>query len=77
MLMAGPLADFIFELAMSSEGVLAPIFGILIGTGRGAGMALMFVISGVLGIFVGISGYASPIVRDVESILPDHDEGRL
>ncbi|UCE44234.1 MAG: hypothetical protein JSV57_01750, partial [Candidatus Bathyarchaeota archaeon] len=42
------------------------------GSGPGAGMALMFVISGALGILVGFGGYAISIVRNVEDILPDH-----
>lgn len=75
MLLAGPLADFVFEPAMSPEGVLAPIFGNLVGTSPGSGMALMFLISGTLGVFVGCAGYATPIVREVEVLLPDHDEG--
>jgi DHA3 family macrolide efflux protein-like MFS transporter len=72
MLMAGPLADQVFEPAMMPEGSLADTFGGLLGTGPGAGMALMFVISGVLGTLVGLSGYAFRVVRDAEDILPDH-----
>jgi predicted MFS family arabinose efflux permease len=72
MLLAGPLADHIFEPAMMSGGSWVPLFGWLIGSGPGAGMALMFVISGALGILVGFGGYAIPIVRNVEDILPDH-----
>lgn len=74
MLMAGPLADYVFEPAMSEGGALAPTFGGLLGTGPGAGMALMFVISGVLSMFVGLGGYLFPVIRDVERLLPDHDE---
>ena len=44
-----------------------------VGTGSGAGMGLMFVISGILGIGVGLGGYLFPAVRNVERILPDHD----
>jgi MFS family permease len=73
MLLAGPLADYVFEPAMSAGGTLAPIFGGFLGTGPGAGMALMFIISGTLGILVGMGGYSVPIIRNVEDILPDHD----
>lgn len=72
MLLAGPLADRVFEPAMMSGGSGAPLFGWLVGTGPGAGMSLMFVIAGALGMFVGLGGYAIPIVRNVEDILSDH-----
>ena len=72
MLLAGPLADRVFEPAMMSGGSWAPLFGWLVGTGPGAGMSLMFVIAGALGMFVGLGGYAIPIVRNVEDILSDH-----
>ncbi|UCC32997.1 MAG: MFS transporter [Candidatus Bathyarchaeota archaeon] len=72
MLLAGPLADQVFEPAMTLGGSWVPIFGWLVGSGPGAGMALMFVISGALGMLVGFGGYAIPIVRNVEDILADH-----
>lgn len=73
MLLAGPLADYVFEPAMRAGGSLAPTFGWLVGTGPGAGMALMIVISGILGTFVGIIAYFFPLIRHVETLLPDHD----
>jgi hypothetical protein len=45
----------------------------MLGTGPGAGMAVMFLISGMLGVLVGVAGYLFPLVRDVEDRLPDHD----
>jgi hypothetical protein len=57
---------------MMPEGSWAPLIGWLIGTGPGAGMSLMFVIAGALGMLVGFAGYAFPAVRNVEDILPDH-----
>lgn len=74
MLLGGPLADYVFEPAMNPGGALAPVFGPLLGTGPGSGMALMFVITGILGVLVGAAGYFFPLVRDVEDLLPDHDE---
>jgi DHA3 family macrolide efflux protein-like MFS transporter len=76
MLMAGPLADYFFEPAMQKGRLLAPFFGSLVGTGPGAGMALMFVIFGVCGIWVGIAGFAIPVVREVEDLLPDHSKDK-
>ncbi len=73
MAVTGPLADWIFEPAMMPGGSLAPIFGPLVGTGPGAGMALIFVLMGVLGAIPGLAGYAIESVRNIEDILPDHD----
>lgn len=49
----------------------------LVGTGPGAGMALMFTITGILCAFAGLAAYAFPTVRDVEDILQDHDATSL
>ncbi len=72
MLLSGPLADYVFEPAMMPGGQLASVLGGLIGTGPGAGMKSMFFIAGILGIIVGLSGYAFPMVRNIEDILPDY-----
>ena len=73
MLLAGPLADAVFEPAMMPGGALEATFGPLVGTGPGAGMGLMFVMSGVAGTLVGLGGYLFPAVRRVERAIPDHD----
>ncbi len=72
MLLSGFLADRIFEPSMMPEGHLAPIFKVLVGTGPGAGMAVMFVIAGILGMLVSVGGYAIRVVQNIEVILPDH-----
>lgn len=72
-LFAGPLADRVFEPAMSGDGWAATVFGPLVGTGPGAGMSLMILFSGLIGVAVGLVGYAIPAVRNVETILPDFD----
>ncbi|NWG11615.1 MFS transporter [Candidatus Bathyarchaeota archaeon] len=73
MLLAGPLADQVFEPALMSGGSLEGVFGGLVGIGDGAGMALMLVIAGILGVSVGLGGYAIRTVRNAEDMLPDHD----
>lgn len=70
---AGPLADNYLEPGMRPDGSLAPIFGDLVGTGPGSGMALVFVVTGLLGLLVGIAGFLARPVRDVETLIPDHD----
>lgn len=73
MLVAGPLADQIFEPAMSQTSALSSLFGPLVGTGPGTGMALIFIFTGSLAIVGALSGYLFPIIRNVEDIMPDHD----
>ncbi|MBD2523664.1 MFS transporter [Nostoc sp. FACHB-133] len=72
-LIAGPLADYIFEPAMMPDGSLAPILGWIFGTGKGSGMAVLYFISSLGMLLIGLSGYAFRTLRDVETILPDHD----
>ncbi|NEU76130.1 MFS transporter [Hassallia byssoidea VB512170] len=72
-LIAGPLADRVFVPAMKPDGTLAPMFGWIFGTGGGAGIALLYVISSLGMLVVGGSGYAFRVLRDVEIILPDYD----
>ena len=73
MLMVGPLSDWIFEPAMTANGSLANMFGWLVGTRSGAGMSLMFVLTGIIGALIGLGAYTIRTVRDAENILPDHD----
>lgn len=72
-LLAGPLADNLFEPAMQGEGFLAAAFGWLVGTEPGSGMSLMLVLSGILAAAVGLGGYLFPAIRNAEDILPDFD----
>jgi DHA3 family macrolide efflux protein-like MFS transporter len=73
MVLVGPLADFYFEPAMMIKGSLAGTFGWLVGTGPGAGMALMILLSSFISMFVGIIAYRIRIIRNVERIIPDAD----
>jgi len=72
MLMAGPLADRVFEPGMLAGGALAGSFGWLVGTGPGAGMGLIILVTGLLTAVAGLGGYAFAAVRNAEDILPDH-----
>lgn len=72
MLIAGPLADFIFEPAMQPGGPLVGVFGSLVGIGAGAGIALMYLVVGALTVFVGVAGYLIPAIRHVEDLIDDH-----
>jgi MFS family permease len=73
MAITGPLADGFLLPGMMEDGLLASYFGWLIGIGPGEGISLLFLVMGLTGAIVGFSGYVFKQVRDVESILPDHD----
>jgi hypothetical protein len=73
-LLGGLLADRWLEPAMRAEGTVAELFVPLVGSGPGAGMAVMFLGTALLGTGISLSGYLSPAVRRIETDLPDHDE---
>jgi MFS transporter, DHA3 family, macrolide efflux protein len=68
-LIAGPLADFVFEPALMTGSR----FDWLVGSGPGAGMALLLIISGLLAAAVSGAGYLFRTVREAEDLLPDHE----
>ncbi|BAY86130.1 hypothetical protein NIES267_56360 [Calothrix parasitica NIES-267] len=70
LLIAGPLADNVFTPSLDNQGVFGGIFG----TGAGAGIAMLYVISAACMLLVGLIGFYVPSLRNVEQILPDHDE---
>jgi len=73
-LMAGILADGVFEPAMRSNGLITSIFAPLLGTDSGAGIALLYIIASMGMVLIGVCGYAFPTLRNAEELLPDHDQ---
>lgn len=72
MLLAGPLADQIFEPRLQAGGAWATTWlGTLLGAGPGRGMGLMFILAGAL--LLAATGLAAlnPRLRRVEQELPD------
>jgi MFS transporter, DHA3 family, macrolide efflux protein len=72
-LIAGPLADYIFEPMMLTGNSLTPIIGQLFGNQKGAGITLLYVLSSLSLLFIGCGGYAFRTLRNIDTILPDHD----
>lgn len=70
--LAGPLGDLLFEPALAAGGPLVPAFGWLVGTGPGAGFALLFFLAGLGMMFAGVLGFFLTQVRQVEEMVPDH-----
>ena len=73
MILGGRLADAVFEPAMASGGTFARFFQPLVGSGPGSGMALLFIFAGFVGVAAAVIGYFVPVIRDVETLLPDYD----
>jgi DHA3 family macrolide efflux protein-like MFS transporter len=72
-LLAGPLADGVFEPLLAPGGALAGSIGHVLGTGPGRGIGLLFAVMGALKMAVAAAGYAHPRVRFVEDELSDVD----
>ena len=70
-LVAGPLADRIFEPLMAVHGFLAGSIGQIIGTGPGRGIGLMFIVMGTFTIVTTIIAYQYAPLRLLEKTLPD------
>lgn len=62
-LLAGPLADRVFEPAMMPGGALAAALGGVFGTGHGAGMGVMYLFTAISGTILCLSAYAIPALR--------------
>ncbi len=74
-ILAGALADYVTEPAMRSGGVLAQIFGPLVGTSPGSGMAVQYLLAGICYMLIALATYTFfPVIRNLEDILPDHDQ---
>lgn len=71
-LVAAWLAENIFEPAMLSNSSLASMLGPLLGTDTGAGIGVVIVIGGGIGLFKALIGYLVKPIRDIETLLPDH-----
>jgi DHA3 family macrolide efflux protein-like MFS transporter len=74
-ILAGTLADFVLEPAMQNKmSGLARTFGSLVGNGPGSGMSLLFIFGGLALALTCAAGYVIPSIRNVEALLPDHDQ---
>jgi DHA3 family macrolide efflux protein-like MFS transporter len=70
-ILAGPLAEKVFEPLLAPNGPLADSIGRAIGTGNGRGIALIFIVAGIAMTLLGAIGYAVRPLRQVENDLAD------
>ena len=70
-LIAGPLVDRVLEPAMAADTGLARTVGPLVGTGPGAGMAVLFLVTAVLGVVTCLGAALYRPIREIDRLLPD------
>ena len=70
-LLAGPLADRVFEPLMAPGGAFADTIGQIIGVGKGRGVGLLFIALGLFLMLVVLLFSLNPRLRKVESEIPD------
>jgi MFS family permease len=70
-LLAGPLADRVFDPLLAPGGLLAGFVGQFLGVGSGRGIGLLFVLMGLVLIVITLIGRLNPRIRHVEDELPD------
>ena len=66
-LLGGFLADYVFEPFMQTAKPLAKILQMIVGTGAGSGMAVMFLCTGVLGAAFSFISYQQKAIRNIET----------
>ena len=71
---SGPLADYVFEPLLASDGALASTVGVFIGVGDGRGIGLIFIVMGFLIVLVSAVAALYPNLRNIEDFLPAIEE---
>lgn len=70
-LLAGPLTDYVFEPLLAKNGALAGSVGQILGTGRGRGAGLFFIVLGLSNLAAVVVAAQSSHLRRVEEEVPD------
>jgi hypothetical protein len=70
-IIAGPLADKVFEPMLATGGRLADSVGQFIGVGPGRGIGLMLIVMGLLNMGLTTSAFMRPRIRFIEDEIPD------
>lgn len=70
-LIAGPLAEYVFEPLLAVGGRYSGTIGQVIGVGPGRGIGLLFIIMGILTLLIVGAGYFYPRLRRLEEEVGD------
>lgn len=76
-IIAGPLADKVFEPLLLKGGLLADSVGKIIGVGPGRGIGFIFILTGIAIALVSVIAYSLPRIESVETELPDAIQGKM
>jgi diaminobutyrate-2-oxoglutarate transaminase len=77
MLVGASMGEYVFEPALQEGGSLAESVGVYVGTGKGRGYALLFVVAGLVGMILSLLALASPRMRRFDEMVSDHSEQPL
>jgi MFS family permease len=69
--LAGLLADRVFNPLLHRGGPLATTLGPLLGIGPSRGIGLMFILMGAIKVLASVAGRLSPRIRNVEAEVPE------
>lgn len=69
--LAGPLADRVFEPLLDPTGALTDSLGAVIGTGTGRGIGAFFIVLGLSILAVVVAATRNPRLRNLETEIPD------
>lgn len=67
-LLGGFLADYVFEPFMLKENAVAKVLHVLVGSGSGSGMAVMFLCTGLLGSLFSYFSYKRKAIQDLRDV---------
>ena len=67
LLLVTPLAEFVLEPRLQVGGAWADTLGAIIGASPGRGMALVFVVAGLLNLLVLAIGWCMPLIRQLDT----------
>ncbi len=66
LLLSGTLADHVFEPLMAGTSLLRNVLSFFVGSGKGSGMAVMFLMTGVLGVIASFTALKSKEFRSLD-----------
>lgn len=66
-LAGGVLSDYLFEPFMRADGAVQRLLGLLVGRGRGSGMALIFLITGAAGFLINLAALRDGTFDELDS----------
>lgn len=73
-LIANQSPDQLLQSLMESKHVLAQLLSRIVGTGPGAGLSVLFILIGVLGVLLTLGIFRFTGIRNIESSLPDYKD---